>query len=688
MTAHKVRRMFGMFNKKSAALESQLNEAQQQIKTANQALVKLQTKFDIQAKELAAVDAVTAKAEAKQDDDAATKAAKEEAQAKTKALAELQAKLDAHAKELAATHAAATKAKQDGDAATKAAKEEAQSKTKILAELQAQLSKKTESESKLQALLSKAENDLAAATNQIKATQTKHDATNKELIELRAKKDALSKEEIDLKKTIETQTAEISKIKAELERTVRQNSQDKAKQDDIEQENELLLTQLMEVQEELEVFYLDKVKFEKLYQEMQVRWARLEKRYPNYVDFGSIELVAFDNLSDSPSITWCAKNYAQGGVVFDEFVFHTILCDGQPGISIKPNVKEPSQLDSALVPKLIKPQSKEFERFVRMSQSDSRKIMAAAAIITQLEASGWRGLELPQDFDLGFWRQSLKLLPAQLQALPVLLRYDAVKLKRELINPDYEHLWLEIKSMGLGPRIWPKFEIRLGAAMVQRNGFSQFPKFEIPLIDGKSKPFDSWYAESQDDNGAKLELRFSLEKQVFDTSVWSRLDGPDKALFMRLIYAMPSVLLRLEAEHVAIHRPWASWVDLAKSAMQVIEVNRMAAQSKALPAPESQLISKEAADMAPVPIPPQDNKKTNLEKAVAKKKLATKGVIKPTYKPSATVKKSVATSSKKLDKKTSDTKQPLTVKKVVSSKKVQGTNPSTKSVAKKIGRKK
>jgi len=172
-----------------------------------------------------------------------------------------------------------------------------------------------------------------------------------------------------------------------------------------------------------------------------------------------------------------------------------------------------------------------------------------------------------------------------MQALPVLLRYDAVKLKRELINPDYEHLWLEFKGMSLGARTWPKFEMRLGAAMVQRVGFSQFPKFEFPLIDGRVKPFDSWYAESQDDHGGKLELRFSLEKNVFDTSVWSKLDDADKVLLLRLIYVMPAVLLRLEAEQAPIERPWATWVGFAKAATQVIEASRAAA-AKAKQAPE------------------------------------------------------------------------------------------------------
>jgi hypothetical protein len=270
----------------------------------------------------------------------------------------------------------------------------------------------------------------------------------------------------------------------------------------------------------------------------------------------------------------------------------------------------------------------------------------------------------------------------------LLLRFDAVKLKRELINPDYEHLWLELKGLGLGSRTWPKFEIRLGAAMVERNGFSKYPKFEIPLIDGKTKPCDSWYAESQDDNGAKLELRFSLEKQVFDTSVWSRLGGADKALFLRLIYSMPDIFLRLEAEHVAIHRPWASWVDLAKSAMQVIEVNRMAAQSKDLPASESKSATIETAVVAPVQIPHPNTMKVNLEKTEPKKKPTSKQGSNSAAKLSTAAKKNVSTANSKLAKKTLRAKHPLPIKKAVTSKKAQSTNPSTKSVAKKNGRKK
>ena len=512
--------MFGMFNKKSAVLESQINEAQQQIETANQAL----------------------------------------------------------------------------------------------AELQAQLSEKIESESKLQALVSKAENDLAVATNQIKTSQTQHDAANKEVVELRAKIDAsekelaaaklaatisqqglesatqeskslqsqmdtLSKEPIELRNTIETQKTELAKLKAELESTAKENTQDKAKQDDIEQENELLLLQLMQAQGELVEYYEEKERFEKLYKIFKTRWDRLEKRHPNYIDFGEIELVAFDHASILPSLTWRVSDYAYGGLALPEFLFQITLQNEHPGIGLVTESSALAKEDSALVPKLLAQRPQQADYFLAMSATEQRQLSAALSILAQLEANQWRGLEVPQELDLSFWKPSIGQLIAQWKLLPVSLRFDQVKLKRELINLDYEHLWLELHGASYGKQSWKKLEVRLGAALVQPDGFSQFPKFEIPLIDGKHKPFESWFAESYDDAGAKFELRFSLEKGVFDTAALAKLSELDRSLVLRLVYGMPAALQKLEQQGVSIHRDWKTWQGFALQATQALERSRKASNT-------------------------------------------------------------------------------------------------------------
>lgn len=357
-------------------------------------------------------------------------------------------------------------------------------------------------------------------------------------------------------------------------------SQTQAKLQDTEQENELLLLQLMQAQEELVEYYEEKIRLEKLYDAYKARWDRLEKRYPNYVDYDAIELVSFDHVSDVPSITWRVKEYAHAGVALPEFMFRVALQDGHPGIGLAPEgelAQDPAAEDSTLVPKLLATRLPQAERFMRMGNTEYRQLTAALTILTQLEASQWQGMELPADLDLAFWRPFFKQLGPQWAALPPALRYDSVKLKRELINVDYEHLWLELHGVSFDKRSWKKLEVRLGAALVQPDGFSKFPKFEIPLIDGKHKPFDSWYAESHDDAGAKVELRFSLEKNVFDAAVLAKLAEADRLLVLRLVYAMPTALQQLQTQQAAIHRPWSTWIDFARASVQVLEQSRRAA---------------------------------------------------------------------------------------------------------------
>jgi hypothetical protein len=327
----------------------------------------------------------------------------------------------------------------------------------------------------------------------------------------------------------------------------------------------------MQSQEEMTEYYHQKSEFEKLYQAYKARWDRLEKRLPNYLDFGVIEIEQVDGLSDVPSVTWKVENFVQAGVALPTFRFKTTLQAGHPGIGLIQD-----DVTDTFVPKLLVSDKAHRTTFIGFGSIAFQQINTAVSILNQLESAQWKGFEFPLQFDLGFWRPSLKALVSQVQSLPTVMRYDQVKLKRELINLDYEHLWLEFQGLQLGARNWKKFEIRMGAALVQTEGFSQYPKFEIPLIDGKTKPFDSWYAESNDESGAKLELRFALDKKVFDVAVWTKLAEADKLLLFSLIYAMPEALKRLEAQKVPIHRPWQTWVKFAIGALQILEASKFA----------------------------------------------------------------------------------------------------------------
>lgn len=600
-----------------------------QLDAANKALADTKALLETKAKELTVAQAAVAKA--KQDSEAAVAAAKAEATAQVqsgnkaqesvtvhldaanKALAESKAQLEVKTKELTVLKANLDKQVKQAQQ-TEAQYQDSVKENELLLlqlmqaqeELVEHFEQKNEFEKLYQAATAKIkEQDAATQTAQatskaqLEATQkalkdkqaqldakvkeleanTKELATTKaESIKAKQDSDAAHKAFADIKAKLETHAKELSTLKTERDKQAKLAQQPEAKYQDSAQENELLLLQLMQAQEELVEYYEQKSEFEKLYQAYKARWERLEKRLPNYLDFGAINIVDVDGLSDVPSIIWQVKDFAQAGVALSEFSFVTVLQDGHPGIGL---VKD--GLPHTFVPKLLSSDKEHLAIFMGLGNTEFKQLTAAITILGQLEAGQWLGFEFPTQFDLGFWRPSIKVLLGQLKQLPAMLRYDAVRLKRELINPDYEHLWLEFHGLSLGPAQWKKFEIRLGAALVQTDGFSQYPKFEIPLIDGKTKPFDSWYAESQDDSGAKLELRFALDKNVFDVAVWSKLLDTDKALVLRIIYAMPEALRRLEKQKTAIHRSWSTWIDFATAAVKVLDVNKTAAKLSAAP---------------------------------------------------------------------------------------------------------
>ena len=603
----KIESQIQSLQKKVTELESQLSAAKAEhkkfetsaAKALSEANAQLQTKSQELADKAAELDAAQAavvkakhdgevalsalKNEAASHDHASTKsqeAAKAQLDAAHKALAEAKAQLNTKTAELEAKNQALAAKAAELDAAMSALKHEAASHDQASAKAQeaanAQLDAVHKALTDVTAQLENKIAELAAKSTDIKAKNNELHHAQNQLAAAQATAAQAQQAAAQAQQKTDANANDLSALKPDRDKQAKLAQQTEAKYQDSAQENELLLLQLMQAQEELVEYYEQKGEFEKLYLAYKARWERLEKRLPNYLDFGAVGIADVECVSDVPSITWQVKDFAQSGVALSEFSFVTVLQDGHPGIGL---VKDGQH--HAFVPKLFGTNKDHLATFLGLGTTDFKQLTAAVSILDQLEAGQWAGFAFPAQFDLSFWRPSIQTMLAQLKQLPALLRYDEVRLKRELINPDYEHLWLEFRGLSLGALQWKKFEIRLGAALVQADGFSQYPKFEIPLIDGKTKPFDSWYAESQDDSGAKLELRFALDKNVFDVAVWTKLTDADKALVLRVIYAMPDALKRLEKQKTAIHRPWATWIDFATAAMQVLDSNKAAEKLQA-----------------------------------------------------------------------------------------------------------
>ena len=178
---------------------------------------------------------------------------------------------------------------------------------------------------------------------------------------------------------------------------------------------------------------------------------------------------------------------------------------------------------------------------------------------------------------------------------PAVLRYDNLSLKREQVNPDYEHLWLRFENLAFNGKRWPEFEFRLSCAEVRPNQFGSFPKLEFPEESSQS-PFEGWFIEAYDNFGAKLELRFALPDSM-DLAVWQRVSENDRAFLAGLIKSLPAILVDLKSAGVQLKRPWEDWVKMVQEIQRVAAL-RTAPPSSPAPAAQVHTVSVSATGKA------------------------------------------------------------------------------------------
>jgi len=339
-------------------------------------------------------------------------------------------------------------------------------------------------------------------------------------------------------------------------------------------ENHFLLIQLRQAHDELRNVQESYQKLQNQNDSISLKWKRLEKRLPNYIDYGGLELVKVDTVGLAPQILWKVTDYSRGDLALPEFFFVTTFHDGNVGITLHNTIADSNvgNMHRVFIPSNAETSIEQREIFFEFTQSEWEKVLAAGAVLEQLLVGTYPlSGNGTQEFDISFWRSSLQTLVLGIKKLPLIFRYESIKLKRELIHADYEHLWLEIYGIKFANQKLDKFEMRIGASLIEPNGFSRFPKFEIPLVDGRIQPFKSWFAESHDDQGPKFELRFSLDKSIFDLATWSKLSKEDQNLLQNLLFRIPIILNALSKENVPIRRPWGQWISFVSAALAVMK---------------------------------------------------------------------------------------------------------------------
>jgi hypothetical protein len=489
------------------------------------------------------------------------------------ALADVQSQLqsrtaerDARAKELADARAALDKAQQ-------ASKQAAEAAAKALADVQSQLQSRT------------AERDARAKElADARAALDKAQQASKQVAEAAAK--ALG----DVQAQLQSRTAERDARAKELASAQAHTSALDAQLKEAREEGELLLLQLHQVQEELETHFLRGKTLDQDLQQLQRRYERIQRRYPLAVDIDMLEIVEADASSEVPGVVWRLKGLSVQGRIWPELTLTTTL--GVEGAGFRLDAPAGSPLHGCmagpLAPKaLAARESAQIQRFRALGATAWRCMVAACAAVDEALATPALIERQPPGFDAVFWVQALGPMAMLMRALPAAFRHDGVKLIREKVNPDYEHLGLVFEGAAHGPTDLGPLEMRLSAAQVQAGGFSKLPKLEFPLRRDGQQPFDGWFEESHDDHGAKFELRADLSRKAFDLAIWSRLPKQTQAMLLSLIATLPDALAALQQQGSRASRPWSDWKLLTEGLIEVIRI-RLAPPKPALaptPAP-------------------------------------------------------------------------------------------------------
>lgn len=416
----------------------------------------------------------------------------------------------------------------------------------------------------------------------------------------------LSKKNNELVKLSEERLGEAEVVRSEKMKTFEDLASVKSHQAELAKkyqsslnENGLLLRQLHQIQEDLESLDTEHKRSSELVLDLRERWTRLEDRYPDLIDYEKAIIESVDTISNAASFSIRLTNCYIADRFFDTASFKVMLEEGAVAILLS---KDDGQDKGLLInPALVNKSQEEYGKLFEMSYEEWLHLKLATSVLRDLIRVKWANINL-NNFDPSFWSTFVLSLIKSVDQFPPILRCSGVSLKRELVHTDYEHLWLEIENIEFGSYKKKKLELRLAAALISANGqFSQYPKIEIPLVNGNTLPFDSWYPESRDDFGPKFELRFSLEKSLVDFSSLSKLSNVDRNLVCAICLQLPQIIDQLVARKIAVSRPIKVWRDFSSATSNLLlkKLQELKTQKLDEEAPNAKL-KNEPSTLAPI----------------------------------------------------------------------------------------
>lgn len=349
-------------------------------------------------------------------------------------------------------------------------------------------------------------------------------------------------------------------------------------------ENEVLMTALHATQERLEQVITSNELVLTRYDALEKALSRLRDRYPGDWDVESIELIDISTEPSQPNIEIRLKNLYDDQNHISEIHVHIEPNETLPILSIlrtktswlkwfKDNPAEqkllislnqgaPNNYQSSAASELGPTDWDSVQRFVRSLDayiaSDANKISKTTRHYSELS-------------------KTLTVLNLALTNWPMVPRYDDVKLIDTYAHENYKSLHIELTNISLGQLHLRKVEYRLSSSDSSLEQFGTHPRLEFPSsMDGV---VEGWFKESDDGQGPRLELRFSMPNAM-DLKVWRALSDNDKILIAGIIASLPTQLSAIARTNMTVRSDWQEWAKVGLAMKQIISAKILSDLSK------------------------------------------------------------------------------------------------------------
>ncbi|MCL4555561.1 MAG: hypothetical protein M1572_01545 [Gammaproteobacteria bacterium] len=444
-----------------------------------------------------------------------------------------------------------------------------QKKTLEKKQLQQALSESQAESELLLAQLHQVQESLEEHFLQLKASQAAHDQV----------KQQLSGKEVELIKANE-QSSQLS------QQLSQQQSQHQQALQSLQEENELMLEQLHLVQEELEKYFLMhrdvenalaeyKEQSKQVALQAEARWQRLLQRYPNYIDYTHVSFIPVIHNG-----VWqlnCAFDALTLDKTYNQLHFAIQIENGMAGLVFNADqrphfVRWPITGDRLeLLPQPCADSQQAQDRVAVFQQSATHDWQLLTRLVKALPALIEQKSPLASS-EVLVVNQALASLAKVMDKVPTSMRYDALVFEQERVYPGYEHLALAIEGLSWQGRVYPHFSFRLGCANISDTQFGSDPKLEFPQAE--DTPLGNWFAESEDEFGQKLELRFALP-DAMDIQVWQQL-ASDQVFIVTLLSHLPTMMTQLSPD-LALQHDLAQWQSLVINMQAILAYQLQAA---------------------------------------------------------------------------------------------------------------